>query len=175
MSSLRRTALQRKTQLRRGPMPRRTNAVAARAEKTIARQKKAPRPADTGPTAVQRRAVAERAGYRCELCLRVLGWPDGAAIAWSTPHSFHHRRPRGMGGTTRTATNEPPNLLLLCGTGTTGCHGRVEANRDLAYRLGWLLHQAEDPATVPANIAVAEDHTVPMLLTGDGRYLRATA
>jgi hypothetical protein len=174
LSSLRRTALARKTLLRRSPMPRRASALAARAVKTIDQQKQRPRPADTGPSTVQRRAVAERAGYRCELCTQVLGWPDGTTIAWTTPHSFHHRRPRGMGGTCRIESNEPPNLLLVCGTGTTGCHARIEANRDLAYDLGWLVHQQQDPALVPVNIATEPTRTTPRLLTPDGRYEEAS-
>lgn len=168
--SLRRTALQRKTELRRTTLPRRTTTRAARAAKTMARQKAQPGATATGPTAAQRRTVAERAGYRCEVCARVLGWGEGAFATWTTPHSFHHRRPRAMGGTCRPDSNEPQNLLLLCGTGTTGCHGRVEANRTLALALGWLLRQDQDPATVPANIWHCDHHTTPRLLTRDGNY-----
>lgn len=175
MSCLRRTALQRKTQLRRTPMPRAARAGARRVKKTIQRQQQATRP-DTGPTAGQRRTVAARAGWRCEICGAVLGWPDGSGGAtWCAPHSFHHRRARGMGGTRRPDTNSPANLLLLCGTGTTGCHGRVEANRAAAHQLGWLLHQTEDPAQVPAYVVTgAGGEARPLLLTTDGRYEEPT-
>lgn len=170
MSSLRRTALARKAELRRGGPLRRT-PKRQRAPKTVAR----PAATDTGPTAAQRRTVAERAGYACDLCARPLGWFDGHHFTWSTPHSFHHRRPRAMGGTRRADSNEPQNLLLLCGTGTTGCHGRVEASRALAYAAGWLVHQNEDPATVPADLAINEHETALVLLRRDGRYVRTLA
>ena len=174
MSILRRTALQRKTQLRRTPMPRATKATAGRVTKTIRRQRLTARP-DTGPTAGQRRTVAARAGWRCEICGTVLGWPDGSGGTWCASHSFHHRRPRGMGGTRRPDTNSPANLLLLCGTGTTGCHSRVEENRAAAHQLGWLLHQTEDPTQVPAYVVTGPHHEAqPLLLTTDGRYEEPT-
>lgn len=171
MSSLRRTALQRKTQLRRTPMPRATKAAAGRAKKTIQRRQQASG-LNTGPTAAQRRAVAARSGWRCELCGTVLGWSDDdGSTTWCAPHSLHHRRPRGMGGTRRADTNSPANLLLLCGTGTTGCHSRVEASRAAAHQLGWLLHQTEDPAQVPAYVVTGPQREArPLLLTTDGRY-----
>jgi hypothetical protein len=104
--------------------------------------------------------VAWRAAYSCEICGR--GLTDGSQ--WTTPHSFHHRRPRGMGGSTAADTNTPANVLLLCGTGTTGCHGDVESQRQLAYAHGWLVPQGTDPATVPVDVAsftrpVWLDHT----------------
>lgn len=174
MSSLRRTALQRKTQLRRTPMPRAAKSTAGRVKKTIQRQQQTTHP-DTDPTAAQRRTVTARAGWRCEICGTVLGWPDGSGGTWCAPHSFHHRRPRGMGGTTRPDANSPANLLLLCGTGTTGCHGRVEANRAAAHQLGWLLHQTEDPTQVPAYVVTGPHREArPLLLTTDGRYEEPT-
>lgn len=185
MSRLRRTALARRTALRPGGSLRRTpsTARAAQVKKTVTRQQQATvdaaarRRVDTGPTAVQRRAVAERAGYRCELCPQLLGYPAGARIVWTAAHSFHHRRPRAMGGTSRVEANEPPNLLLLCGSGVTGCHGRAETNRQLALALGWLVPQALDPAQVPVSVARRDGHgwsTVPVLLTPDGRYEELT-
>jgi hypothetical protein len=35
--------------------------------------------------------------------------------------------------------NLPANLVLLCGSGTTGCHGWVEAHRAAATRAGFLV------------------------------------
>ena len=60
-----------------------------------------------------RRAVRERSQGRCELCGR------------QPAQGVHHRQPRSAGGTW-----SPANLLDLCGSGTTGCHGMVEAHRD---------------------------------------------
>lgn len=66
--------------------------------------------------------------------------------------SVQHRRAQGMGGTSRTETNDLANLLLLCGTGTTGCHGWVETQeRQLAEDRGlWIRHDTRDGEPIPA-------------------------
>jgi 5-methylcytosine-specific restriction protein A len=85
-----------------------------------------------------RQEVIERAQGRCELCNGPL-----------QPMSVHHRRPRGMGGTRRDWVNEAGNLLAVCGTGTTGCHGMIESRRADAYDRGWLVRTGMDPTEVP--------------------------
>lgn len=85
-----------------------------------------------------RRIALERAGGKCERC--------GISIV-NIPASVHHRRTRGMGGTKKPET--PENLAVLCGTGTTGCHGWVGANPADAAEAGWYVHQWDDPETVP--------------------------
>jgi hypothetical protein len=82
----------------------------------------------------------ERAANCCERC--------GQSVL-DIPASIHHRQARGMGGTRNAATNKPWNLVLLCGTGTTGCHGWVESNRAEAKKTGWLVSKWEAPETVP--------------------------
>lgn len=77
--------------------------------------------------------------FRCEICGEPLS---------STAMSVHHRRPRGMGGTKRADTNYPSNLMAICGTGTSGCHGYVESHREEAYEKGWLVSQNEEPSSV---------------------------
>lgn len=57
--------------------------------------------------------------------------------------SRHHRQLRRFGD------HSAANLVLLCGSGTTGCHGWVHAHPAEAYRLGWLVHSWHDPAQVP--------------------------
>ena len=65
--------------------------------------------------------------------------------------SFHHRKPRGMGGSNSLDINIFPNLIVLCGTGTTGCHGWVESHREQAYREGLLIHSGlGNPILTPA-------------------------
>lgn len=49
-----------------------------------------------------------------------------------------------MGGTSDVRINDPRNLIRLCGTGTTGCHGWVESHRTEALRTGWLVASLED-------------------------------
>ena len=73
--------------------------------------------------------VIARAGGRCDRCGKpVTGW-DG--------YSLHHRDPRGMGG--GTGAHTAANVVLLCGSGTTGCHGRTESYRHEALALGFLV------------------------------------
>ncbi len=152
--SLQRTALQRRTELRRTPFQRKTPMNRGRTVRSqVAKARK-----DTGPTPEQRAVVLDRSMGFCEICGdQLYVWPRG----WTDVHSFHHRQPRQMGGTTRADINSPANLLLLCGTGITGCHGHIEANRTDAYRNGWLVRASADPATVP------------VLLEGNDRYLLA--
>ena len=164
--TLRRTAITRKKSLaRRTPMPRGKAALGRRATKTIARQRR-----DSGPSDRERMVVRDRAGGRCELCGVVLH--DGAS--WVAVHSVHHRLPRGMGGSRRADVHAPYALLLLCGSGTTGCHGRVESNREAAYAAGTLVRQSADPATVPV-IVWAYAAAGRVLLTADGDYLLVAA
>jgi hypothetical protein len=94
----------------------------------------------SGPTAKVRELVWKRAGSRCERCCAPITGGD---------HSIHHRRPRRMGGSKDPLTNSPANLLLLCGSGTTGCHGWIESHRATAYELGLLVHGWQDPRAVP--------------------------
>ena len=79
------------------------------------------RPRETGPTPHQRLLVVNRSAGRCELCHLAL-WD--ADYGWLATHSFHHRQPRGMGGS-KAETNSPERILLTCGSGTSGCHGLI--------------------------------------------------
>lgn len=147
-------------------MPRNRREARARAAAGVQRKRR-----DTGPTPAQRAMVAERAAYCCELCgIRL---HDGAA--WGTEHSFHHRQARGLGGTSRSESNAPTNLLLVCGTGTTGCHGFIEAHRTSAEQEGWLVRHGLDPAEVVVTVyaglhATPTTFTRRVLLTTDGEY-----
>lgn len=170
--TLRRTALKRKTELRRTPLRSRTRELKASRVRKIARRR------DTGPTPAQRALVAERAGHSCELCPKSLHDGD----AWTGEHSFHHRQARGMGSTRRPETNAAYNLLLVCGTGTTGCHGFIESHRKAAEAEGWLVRHGLDPAHVPVTVHTGRigrllemDATIRVFLTPDGDYLEAAA
>lgn len=93
----------------------------------------------TGPTPAVRETVYQRANYCCELCYQPV----------TERASIHHRRPRRMGGTRRTDSNQAMNLLLLCGSGVTGCHGRVETQRAKALQTGVILYDRDNPAEHP--------------------------
>lgn len=142
-------------------LPRRTPLTRGSATKHISTPPRRAR--DTGPSKTTRDIVWARAGGRCELC--------GGSLAGVQGFSVHHRLPRRMGGSRRPDLNTPANLILLCGSGTTGCHGRIESRREQAYDEGMLLHDGQDPATVPVLLACPGD-TWPrlVLLATDGTY-----
>ena len=72
-----------------------------------------------------------------------------------------------MGGTRNPAINLPGNLLTLCGSGTTGCHGRVEANPSEAQHNGWSVSRYREPTATPVNTWRGW-----MLLDHNGHYHR---
>ena len=106
-------------------------------------------------TAKTRQIVLDRDEYRCQRCGEYVG-PFGE-------YSIHHRRPRGMGGTKRPETDLPGNLVVLCGSGTTGCHGQVEADRLRATAAGFLVSQHADPELIPVHTFRGK-----VLLSNDG-------
>ncbi len=68
---------------------------------------------------VDRKAFArfyDQAALACQIC-----GDNGTAYGLS----IHHLLPRGQGG-----DDMPSNFALLCGHGTAGCHGDVEAHRN---------------------------------------------
>lgn len=102
---------------------------------------------DTGPDAATVQLVLARDLHACVRCgadlfgLRGVGW------------SIQHRRARGMGGTDRPDTNQPQNLLAVCGSGTTGCHGWMEGHPIGAEVAGWRVRQSDDPRRMPVDHA----------------------
>lgn len=66
-------------------------------------------------------------------------------------YSIQHRVARGAGGTKNPAANASVNLLLMCGTGTTGDHGKAEHNPAWAAENGYRVAGWDDPATVPVS------------------------
>lgn len=105
----------------------------------------------TGPTQRIRTAVVARSesyGYaRCERC------------GDRPPEQIHHRKPRGMGGTSDPAANNPANLVAIC----SPCHVTIELSRDDALVDGWLVHNSQDPAEIPVRYRGRF-----VQLTGDG-------
>lgn len=93
----------------------------------------------TGPNNETRDAIYRRAFFECEFC---------GTESFSFGISIHHRKPRGMGGTKKKEINDPSNLLLLCGSGTTGCHGWIESHREQAYEMGLLVKQSDNPVEI---------------------------
>lgn len=107
----------------------------------------------TGFSAKVRDLIIARAGGYCERCGQRAVDPQ-----------VHHRRPRGMGGTRRADTNEPPAGLFLC----AACHIYVESHRRESLEKGWLVRQAKSPADTP----VLYHMTYWARLTPDGAVAR---
>jgi hypothetical protein len=97
-----------------------------------------------------RDVVAVRAGGRCERC----------ALSFNS-YQFHHRRPRGMGGSRDAVANRASNCLMLC----RQCHAAVESKRELALELGFIVRQGQVPAEVPISrcgqwVLLADDGSI---------------
>lgn len=102
-----------------------------------------------------RKLVAARSGGGCEV--GILGVCQGVVT------NVHHRRKRSHGGSW-----SPANLLGLCGSGTTGCHGYIEAHPNYSRQYGyWIFSGDGEPNAVPVLLHV---HTVPrwFLLDDEG-------
>lgn len=87
-------------------------------------------------------AVRLRSGGRCERC----GARDSRFV------SLHHRKPRGMGGSRDPAIHSPANIVFVCGSGTSGCHGWIESHRAEARDLGLLVYRNDDPVQIPVQL-----------------------
>lgn|GEM_PF-1973501 len=116
------------------------------------------RPADNHLGAVAweqlRLLLFTRSGELCEVrSSRCLAAPDGWLGRPGLLVSVHHRKPQGMGGTSRVDVHELHHLLVVCGDGTRGCHGWVESERAEARRRGLLVEQAVDAAGVPVELS----------------------
>lgn len=83
-----------------------------------------------------RQAVPNRSDGRCEFCC--------AARATN----MHHRKKVSQGGLWT-----PSNILHVCGSGTTGCHGYFEEHPRIAYRLGVSVKRDQKPELVPVQTA----------------------
>lgn len=158
--------------MKRSPMPDRKTPMRRTQLRAVVdgERVKAKRPRATGPRAVERLVIVARAGGSCELCgVPVAFVDDDGQVTPLAAYSIHHRQPRGMGGTSDPAANSATNLLLLCGTGTTGCHGMVESQRALAVAHGWLVPKPLDPSSKPVRLFFGDD----VYLTPDGHYREA--
>lgn len=150
-----------------GRLERRTPLRSVKPGERVKPRRRKP-PKVTGPTDEQRQELLVRADGCCERCgVRVASY-GGWRWLPIADFSDHHRQPRQMGGSTGPEVNSPANRLVLCGTGTTGCHGEVESQRALSYANGWLVRRPTDPATVPVEL-----HIGRVFLTDDGGYRRA--
>lgn len=119
----------------------------------------------TGPTAATVDVVWERDRGACSRCGKPLDRSQRG-----TQYSIHHRSPRGMGGRREEWVNQPANLLLLCGSGVTGCHGWVETNRSEAMDTGWIV--GRNWRVTATEVAVLHAIHGMVHLTDDGGYTK---
>jgi 5-methylcytosine-specific restriction endonuclease McrA len=101
------------------------------------------------PIVYARAGLGDPQMARCEKC------------GSSGPLSMDHLKNRSQGGDWR-----PSNIVVLCGSGTTGCHGWKTGNPDAAWRAGWRLLRDEEPGTRP--IELHSWAHWPVLLDDDG-------
>ena len=78
--------------------------------------------------------IDAREKQRCARCGVVI-WSGG---------SRHHRKFKSRRG-----GDEVSNGVLLCGSGTTGCHGWAHANPTSARMVGLALKETDNPLLVP--------------------------
>lgn len=137
---------------RKKPMPpptsglRRSTPMQEKAgREQLGARKAAPRKvrSQLGPTLEVVDAVLERESFSCACCGMGVG-PEGRGVGWS----IHHRLRRSQ-----SVDHSIQNLLLLCGSGTTLCHGRVHAEPAAARAGGWMLSGRQEPLAVPVLIA----------------------
>jgi hypothetical protein len=83
--------------------------------------------------------IDKREQQRCARCGVVI-WNNG---------SRHHRKFKSRRG-----GDEVSNGLLLCGSGTTGCHGWVHAHSLAARFDGFAVGEHEDPRAIPVLHAI---------------------
>lgn len=119
----------------------------------------------SGVPADVRAEVIGRDQSRCVACGDYVNTSSGR-------YSLQHRRARGMGGSRAADTNRPANLILMCGSATTDCHGAVEQAPTWASKMGYRVDQGVDPTTVPVFIIWLARK---VLLTDDATYVELAA
>ena len=117
--------LHRRTPLRRGdgglkrtPFERKPELRAVEGDKPVKPAKRRQSNSPAIPTKL-RTQVLKRDDYHCVRCGRDITNGD---------YSLQHRDPRGAGGSRY--ANTMANLVTLCGSATTLCHGHVESAHD---------------------------------------------
>lgn len=96
-------------------------------------------PPTANPTSVTRSLVTNRDKHRCARCGKEMR-------IGMQGFSIHHRRLRSH---PFKGLHEPSNLITLCGTGTTGCHGWVHSHVKEAKEQGYIVSGYSDPRQIP--------------------------
>ena len=163
------TGLQRRSALRTTTTLRRVGSLAAKQPARTAGQSKRKTPAPSRFSQETKALIYARDHGRCQACGQLV-----TRSPWG--YSFQHRIRAGMGGSKAWYINSPANGILLCGSGTTGCHGRIETTAEggqMALEVGWALPRNQ-PGIDPADHPVATPRGW-MRLTHDGHAIPCAA
>lgn len=99
----------------------------------------------------------KRTGFPAEVAELILVRSEGCCEVMShvcgyTATDLHHRRARGMGGTSRLSSNWASNGVAIC----RRCHMYVESERTWSLEKGFLVPQEADPADEPIHWRLSE-------------------
>lgn len=89
-----------------------------------------------------KRIALQRQGWHCMRCGTNIHDPS----LWPG-RSGHHRQLRRRADPA--VRDLPCNIVELCGSGTTGCHGWAHAHPAEAERFGYIIPSWRDPLSVP--------------------------
>ncbi len=131
------SGMSRRSQLQRtAPADRAAKPAASRARRDGETVGRAAMPLGLG------NMTLARADWLCDRCGRNL-----VELGFSR----QHRRAHGMGGRVGAELHTPANVVILCGSATTGCHGLVETHERAQAELdGWVIKgEARRPEDVP--------------------------
>lgn len=110
--------------------------------------------ADKIPKA-NRQTVQGRAFGRCERCLRP-----------TLSGHLHHRRPKGLGGSSAPDRHDVSNLVHLC----PDCHSWAHSYPNGATENGYLIPRSSGMS--PLEVPIIDLADVARWLDNDGQYLR---
>lgn len=111
-----------------------------------------------------KRIALQRQGWHCLRCGTNIHDPS----RWPGRSGHHRQLRRAADPQWR---NSPENIIELCGSGTTGCHGWVHQHVAEAERLGYIVPIGLDPYDKP----VFDWEGRWLWLNGDGTATRLTA
>jgi hypothetical protein len=107
-----------------------------------------------------RATILERDGYQCVRCGRTCIYD----------HSIHHRI---LGNRKDMRAS---NLITLCGSGTTGCHGWVHSHPQSATDAGWIVskfRKQQDTPDIPVTYAAAGERPGGTFALADNLTMQA--
>lgn len=118
----------------KGDAPKRTQMKRKKSPKVVAYE---------AEMEAMRVPIALRSGGMCEAQLPIVCMGRAPVDEEGRALNIHHRQARPVG------PNTLANLIHLCGSGTTGCHGWIEHNPHKARDMGLLIKKSSPPPEQP--------------------------